>query len=777
MNFSAARRGNFKFSCLRKTFFSVYSTILQTTQSTNFMTEVSDQQTFNLMQSATAAQQSIEPNFRRDFEDGAPQLPENLRALDALSRNFLWSWRASGAALFREIDSQLWERCEQNARSFLKRVGGVRLWQMANDAGFVERLQSFENDFNKYISEPPNSFGDITAENPVAYFCAEYGVHNSLPIYSGGLGILAGDHLKSASDMNVPLVAVGLFYRFGYFRQKIAHDGWQEEKYLDSFAGELALEPVFDVNGERILTSVKMRGRTVFARAWLARVGRISLYLLDTNVEENVETDRLITGHLYGGDAATRVVQEKILGIGGVRLLRKLNVQPSVYHLNEGHSAFLTLELAREFLIENEGASFNDAVKAVREQCVFTTHTPVAAGNDTFAPELIESCFDEHFISALKISKDELIALGRTNPEDKAEWFGMTPLAVRLTRSANGVSEKHGAVSRSLWLKMFPEKGSADEVPISFVTNGVHAPTWIAPTFQKLYETHLGANWTEILRDETAWRAAIEKIPDAEIWQTHRLLKRLLISFVRQKLYSAQTGLHDTINENENPRSLLDPEVLTVGFARRVAEYKRWDLLMSDTERLLKLVNDERRPVQFVFAGKAHPQDTSGKLVLQNLMSFGTASNWQKRAAFVEDYDQEVARYLVQGVDVWLNVPRRPLEASGTSGQKAAMNGALNFSILDGWWIEGCNGENGFSIGNTDEDGDEKTIDAEDAASLYRVLETQIVPEFYETDAESGLPSKWIRRMKNALATLTPQFSSDRMLKDYIEKIYLADGY
>ncbi len=741
------------------------------------MTEVSDQQTFNLMQSATAAQQSIEPNFRRDFEDGAPQLPENLRALDALSRNFLWSWRASGAALFREIDSQLWERCEQNARSFLKRVGGVRLWQMANDAGFVEKLQSFENDFNKYISEPPNSFGDITAENPVAYFCAEYGVHNSLPIYSGGLGILAGDHLKSASDMNVPLVAVGLFYRFGYFRQKIAHDGWQEEKYLDSFAGELALEPVFDVNGERILTSVKMRGRTVFARAWLARVGRISLYLLDTNVEENVETDRLITGHLYGGDAATRVVQEKILGIGGVRLLRKLNVQPSVYHLNEGHSAFLTLELAREFLIENETANFDDAVEAVRGQCVFTTHTPVAAGNDTFAPELIESCFDEHFISALKISKDELIALGRTTPEDKAEWFGMTPLAVRLTRSANGVSEKHGAVSRSLWLKMFPEKGSADEVPISFVTNGVHAPTWIAPTFQKLYETHLGANWTEILRDETAWRAAIEKIPDAEIWQTHRLLKRLLISFVRQKLYSAQTGLHDTINENENPRSLLDPEVLTVGFARRVAEYKRWDLLMSDTERLLKLVNDERRPVQFVFAGKAHPQDTSGKLVLQNLMSFGTASNWQKRAAFVEDYDQEVARYLVQGVDVWLNVPRRPLEASGTSGQKAAMNGALNFSILDGWWIEGCNGENGFSIGNTDEDGDEKTIDAEDAASLYRVLETQIVPEFYETDAESGLPSKWIRRMKNALATLTPQFSSDRMLKDYIEKIYLADGY
>jgi starch phosphorylase len=572
--------------------------------------------------------------------------------------------------------------------------------------------------------------------------------------------------------MNVPLVAIGLMYRFGYFRQKIAHDGWQEEKYLDSFAGELALKPVLDENGERIFVMVHMRGREVFAQAWLAKIGRISLYLLDTNLEKNGEVDRLITGHLYGGNAETRVVQEKVLGIGGVRLLRRLKIAPSVYHLNEGHSAFLTLELAREFLEQNKDKNFSDAVKDVRQNCVFTTHTPVAAGNDTFAPELIEACFDENFVNALKISKEELVGLGRTNAEDKSEWFGMTPLAIRLTRSANGVSEKHGEVSRELWLKMFPEKALAAEVPISFVTNGVHAPTWIAPSFQKLYEKNVGANWTQILNDETKWRDSIEKIPDAEIWKTHKLLKQLLISFIRQKVYSTQTGLHDTINENEDTRTLFDADVLTIGFARRIAAYKRWNLLMTDLERLLKLVDDAERPVQFVFAGKAHPQDRTAKEVLQNLMTLGNTSNWQKRAVFIEDYDQEVARYLVQGVDVWLNVPRRPLEASGTSGQKVAMNGGLNLSILDGWWIEGYNGENGFSIGTLeDKNSDEKTIDTEDAESLYRVLEQDVVPDYYEKD-ENGLPQKWIRRMKNALITLTPQFSSDRMLKDYIEKIY-----
>ena len=430
------------------------------------------------------------------------------------------------------------------------------------------------------------------------------------------------------------------------------------------------------------------------------------------------------------------------------------------------------MELAREFLTENEEANFSDAVSAVREKCVFTTHTPVAAGNDTFPLEQIEGCFDGEFIKALKISKEELFALGRTNPNDEKEWFGMTPLAIRMTRSANGVSEKHGEVSRELWLKMFPEKAEAAEVPITFVTNGVHAPTWIAPTFQKLYEQNIGANWTEVLRDQTAWRAGIEKIPDAEIWKTHLSLKHLLIAFIRQKTFSKETGLHDTINEHEDTRRLFSADVLTIGFARRVAAYKRWNLLLSDLERLLKMIPDAEKPVQFVFAGKAHPQDATGKALLQKLMSLEN-SDWQSRAVFIEDYDQEVARYLVQGVDVWLNVPRRPMEASGTSGQKSAMNGGLNLSILDGWWIEGYNETNGFAIGDLSEEDDE-TMDAKDAESLYQVLETEVIPAFYAKD-ENGLQGEWIRRMKDALATLSPQFSSDRMLKDYIEKIYLNE--
>ena len=733
------------------------------------MKEISSE-TFTNMQPAFG----IEPEqtFKNNF-NFRRELPENLQFLETLSWNFFWSWKPDGAKLFRELAPTLWEECEQNPRVMLKKVKGLQLWQKANEADYVAKLNRFAEEFENYHAQPAKSFGKITAENPAAYFCAEYGIHNSLPIYSGGLGILAGDHLKSASDLNVPLVAVGLFYRYGYFRQKIAHDGYQEEKYVDSFNNPLALQPVLNENGARILIMVHIRGREVFAQAWLAKIGRISLYLLDTNVPENKEVDRLITGHLYGGDTETRIVQEKILGIGGVRLLRELNINPSVYHLNEGHSAFLTLELAREFLAENKDASFTDAVSAVKEKCVFTTHTPVEAGNDNFPPEQIRNCFSKDFIESLKINEEELFALGRTNPDDAQEWFGMTPLAVRLTRSANGVSEKHGEVSRDLWLKMFPEDTQAEDVPITHITNGVHAPTWVAPAFQTLYEKHIGKNWAEILHNETAWREAIEKIPDAEIWNTHRLIKQLLIAFIRLKTFSKETGLHETINEHENTNKLFSPDILTIGFARRIAAYKRWNLILSDLDRFLKIIGDTEKPVQFVFAGKAHPQDRGAKKLLQNLLSLDENSEWQKRAVFIEDYDQEVARYLVQGVDVWMNVPRRPLEASGTSGQKVAMNGGLNFSILDGWWIEGYNEINGFSIGVL-RDEDEKSqeeIDAEDAESLYQVLKNEIIPAFYEKD-KNGMQSEWIRRMKNALITLTPQFSSDRMVKDYIEKIY-----
>ena len=731
------------------------------------MQENSSESVQNMLQAVSL---QTEQSYRSDFFFNR-EIPENLQALDRISWNYFWSWQPAGAALFRDLEPSLWEKCEQNPRLFLKNISQLRLWQKSLDENYVERLNDFARLFDEYVAQSPQNFGAVTTENPAAYFCAEYGVHNSLPNYSGGLGILAGDHLKSASDLNVPLVAVGLLYRYGYFRQKIAHDGWQEERYLDVFDSELALKPALDENGERITVSVNIRGREVFAQGWLAEIGRIKLYLLDTNLPQNADVDRLITGHLYGGDAETRIVQEEVLGIGGVRFLRRLNYQPSVFHLNEGHSAFLTLELVRENLANNTESNFEQAVSVVREQCVFTTHTPVAAGNDEFSPEKLRECFDKDFLAALKISEQEFFALGRTKKDDEKQWFGMTPLALRMCRSANGVSEKHGEVSRDLWLKMFADKTSADEVPITHITNGVHAPTWIAPVFQNLFEKHIGANWAETVRDEKAWRAGVEKISDAEIWQAHLQLKNLLVSFIRQKTLSKETGLHETINEHEDTRQLFSPNVLTIGFARRLAAYKRWNLILSDLERLLRLVDDAERPVQFVFAGKAHPQDRSGKQLLQNLMSINNDSNWQNRAVFVEDYDQEVARYLVQGVDVWLNVPRRPLEASGTSGQKVAMNGGLNFSILDGWWIEGYNGDNGFSIGDLKEEGDEKEIDREDAESLYAVLENEIVPAYYAVD-ENGLQSEWIRRMKNALVTLTPQFSSDRMVLDYVRKIY-----
>ncbi|HZH34270.1 MAG TPA: alpha-glucan family phosphorylase [Pyrinomonadaceae bacterium] len=687
------------------------------------------------------------------------ELPFNLQALETLSKNLWWSWTSDGASVFRNLDPHLWEQTEQNPRRLLQEISALRLWQAAADAAFVGRVENLASRFEDYLAQDFQSFGSdrkITPENPVAYFCAEYGVHNSLPLYSGGLGILAGDHLKSASDLRLPLVAIGLFYRFGYFRQKMSADGYQLEDYQESKAENLAIAPVLDANGERVKVSIRMRGRDVAAQAWLAEVGRVKLYLLDTNIEENDEIDRLITGHLYGGDKETRVVQEMLLGIGGVRLLRKLNIEPSVFHLNEGHSAFLTLELAREQTGSERKLSFADAVEEIRQKCVFTTHTPIAAGNDEFSAEMVEKCFDVEFFDALGLSFADFLALGRTNPANEHEWFGMTPLSIRMCRSSNGVSRKHGEVSRSLWQKMFAP-AHLDDVPITHVTNGVHAPTWIAPALKNLYEKHFGADWAQFLESEEIWTQKIERISDEEIWRVHNLLKNSLVAFVRQK----------------HGETLFDPAALTIGFARRVAGYKRWNLILSEPERLLDLIDTAERPVQFIFAGKAHPQDLQAKAVLQQIVASKAHSTWARRAVFLEDYDQEVARYLVQGVDVWLNVPRRPLEASGTSGEKVAMNGGLNFSILDGWWIEGYDGMNGWAIGDEHAiESDEKDVDVRDASALYSTLETEIVPEFYERD-DAGLPRKWITRMRRALENLTPQFSSDRMVRDYINQIYL----
>ena len=698
-------------------------------------------------------------------------LPMPLRDLERIAMNFYWSWQPDGVDLFRTIDPALWDESEQNPQKFLSSVSQLRLWQKANDAEYLDALTSFRTKFDEYMSEPPqDEENGPTSANPTAYFCAEYGIHNSLPIYSGGLGILAGYHLKSASDMNVPLVAVGLLYRYGYFRQRVGHDGWQQESYTNIFSSGLALEPVNGPSGERLKVSVHIRGREVKSQAWLVQVGRIKLYLLDTNVTENNEIDRMITGHLYGGNTETRIVQEKVLGIGGVRLLRKLGVDPHVFHLNEGHSAFLTLELAHEYLAANPDASFEEAQDAIKQKCVFTTHTPVSAGNDAFPVNELLPCFSAQYIEELKLSPDEFLGLGRIDPGDGNEPFGMTPFALRMSRTANGVSAKHGEVSRGLWIDMFSQNIELNDVPITHVTNGVHPPTWVAPGFQSLYEERLGKDWHRLIGDPNAWATAIDLIPNEEFWRVHNNLKHLLIAFIRERTRVKETGDADTIHEHRDTRSLCSPDVLTIGFARRVAAYKRWNLITSDLQRLLRLVDDPARPVQFVFAGKAHPQDWTAKQILQQLVSINHDSNWQSRAVFIEDYDQEVARYLVHGVDVWMNVPRRPHEASGTSGMKAAMNGVLNFSILDGWWIEGYNGGNGFGIGSLDVE-DDSQMDIEDAAALYDTLENKLIPAFYSR-GENGLPNDWIAMMKNSIATLTPQFSSDRMVRDYLDRIY-----
>ena len=704
--------------------------------------------------------------FRNDFAL-TRELPPELEALEQLSMNFVWSWRPDAAELFRELDSELWDRVEQHPRALLNRVSELRLLQKAGDRDYVSKLESVTSSVDEYLSvgaEPENA--------RIAYFCAEYGIHNSLPIYSGGLGILAGDHLKSASDLNLPLTAVGLLYRHGYFRQDIDHEGWQQEHYSDLFSTDLALDPVTDDAGERIKVSVTIRGRKVFAQAWSAKVGRIRLFLLDTFLPENNDVDRLITGHLYGGGTETRVVQEQILGIGGVRLLRALGIRPDVFHLNEGHSAFLSLELATEYLRENTNADFHRAAAAVREQCVFTTHTPVAAGNDVFPGELLKKTFSAEYIGSLGISEEEFLALGRVDPLDTSEPFGMTPFALRMSRAANGVSEMHGKVSSVLWQGMY-DQGVR---PIGYVTNGVHPPTWIAPEFQRAYGESIGPEWDRLISGGPGekWAEAMGKLSDEELWSIHQRLKSLLIAFIRERILRGDTGPQNTINERQSTAGLFSGDVLTIGFARRVAQYKRWELIFSDVERLLKIIDNNERPVQFVFAGKAHPQDDTAKEILRELMSINHDSGWQDRAVFIQDYDQEVARYLVHGVDVWMNVPRRPHEASGTSGMKAAMNGVLNFSVLDGWWIEGFDGTNGFSIGDLTEFDDDEEVDRIESERLYSTLEDEVIPLYYDRDG-SGLPRRWISMMRSAISSLTPAFSSDRMVQDYMKQAYLLD--
>ena len=699
-------------------------------------------------------------------------LPAPLLPLERLAWNYWWSWAADGASVFRDLDSEIWEECEHNPRKLLAKTSPFRLAEAATDPVYLERVQHLDESFQAYMASRPHwqhEANTITLEHPVAYFCAEFGVHTSLPLYSGGLGILAGDHLKSASDLGLPLVAIGLLYRYGYFRQRLRNDGWQEEHYGETFPNDLPIHLVRNADNTPMRIGVLIRERNVLAQVWRADVGRVPLYLLDTNIPENVETDRWVTGHLYGGDRETRIVQEMLLGIGGVRLLRKLGIAPCVFHLNEGHSAFLTLELTRE-VIQSEGKPLQVAMHAVKRQCVFTTHTPVAAGNDEFDAPLVLRAFGPGYLKELGLTEDEFIAMGRVDPTNKTERFGLTPLAIRMSRSTNGVSRKHGEVSRALWQKLWTTR-KLEEIPISYITNGVHAPTWVAPPLRYLLEKYVGDDWETKLRNENVWSEAVGKIPDDELWAAHVRLKERLVAFVRYRTAQSRITAGEKADYIEAANTTFDPAALTIGFARRVAGYKRWNLILTDQQRLLRLINNAERPVQFVFAGKAHPQDEGSKLVLQQLAQWKYDPAVRQRAVFLEDYDQEIARQLVQSVDVWMNVPRRPQEASGTSGEKVAMNGGLNLSILDGWWMEGYDGTNGFAIGNGANDASVAEIDAVDAESLYRTLETEVVPLFYHRETD-GLPHNWIAMMKRAIQTLAPKYNSDRMVEEYARKIY-----
>ena len=588
-----------------------------------------------------------------------------------------------------------------------------------------------------------------------------------MPVYSGGLGILSGDHLKSASDLGLPLVGVGLMYREGYFRQYLNVDGWQQERYPENDFFNLPLIPETTTQGQPVLISVPMPGREVSARIWRIQVGRVPLYLLDTNIAQNNADDRQITARLYGGDHDMRIRQEMILGIGGIRALRAIGKPPTVCHMNEGHSAFCGLERIR-VKMEKHGVDFATAREAVQAGTCFTTHTPVPAGNDIFQTSLVEHYFSS-YLPALKVDKQEFLGLGRQNPRDQNESFCMTVLAIRLSNTSNGVSRLHGQVSRKMWKAIWPELPEA-EIPISSITNGVHTRTWLAAEMGQLYERYLGVQWEERPTDHSVWKR-VENIPNAELWRTHERRRERLVAFARMRLKEQLVRRGAPPAEVARADEVLDPDTLTLGFARRFATYKRGTLLFRNLERLASIINNKDRPVQIIFAGKAHPRDHGGKELIAEIIHLSRRPDFRRRIVFIEDYDINVARYLVQGVDVWVNNPRRPLEASGTSGMKVCVNGGINMSILDGWWCEAYAGDNGWAIGAGEEYTDLTYQDDVESRAAYDLLEQEIVPQFYNRSSD-GLPRGWLKMMKRAMSTVCPVFNTSRMVQEYTEKCY-----
>lgn len=702
-----------------------------------------------------------------------PKLPEALAPLRDLAFNLWFAWNDDIARLFTRMDMRLWRECDGNPVMFLNRVPQKTLEMMAHDEGYVARVREVRSQLEEYLSSSHCAveFPDTGKGHPaVAYFSLEYGTSPSLPIYSGGLGILAGDHLKSSSDLNIPLVGVGLAYRNGYFRQYLTPDGWQQERYPDYDFEQMPIQLLRDDNGSELTVTVDLAGQECHARIWRADIGRIPLYLLDTNYEANPEHVRSLTMRLYGGDLEHRVQQEILLGIGGLRALRKLGINPHVTHMNEGHSAFVGLERIRTFMHEDH-LPFEAAMEMTASSSIFTTHTPVPAGNDRFPADLMERYF-AGYAQQLGLAFKVFLALGRENPMDDAEHFCMTVLALKLSRINNGVSKLHGKVSRNMWKRVWPQY-SVEDIPIGAVTNGVHAPSWVAAELAELFDRYVGPHWREESDSAKVWEQ-IDTISDAELWRTHERLRARLVDFVRQRLRGQLMAKGVRRRALEIAEEVLDPDVLTIGFARRFATYKRANLILQDTERLLKLLHNKERPIQFIIAGKAHPKDNEGKKLIQDLVSLCRSGDCRHNLIFIEDYDMEVAERLVQGCDVWLNNPRVPLEACGTSGMKAMVNGVLNLSTLDGWWAEAYRSDNsvGWAIGRGETYDDLEYQDFVESQTLYNLLENEVIPLFYER-SHGNIPRAWVSKMRNAFKECGPAFNSHRMVVDYARDSYL----
>jgi starch phosphorylase len=700
---------------------------------------------------------------------GLPPLPERIGRLHELPLDLWWSWNNSAREVFRSLDYPLWRATAHNPVRMLRIVPQGTLELAAQDLHFMALYDKALADLDAARSAADTwwarTFPGVGAQS-IAYFSAEFALHQSLPIYAGGLGVLAGDHCKEASDLGVPLIGIGFMYPQGYFHQHVSAEGWQEESYEKLNWADAPIEPATNAAGQPCIVAVPLGDRSVLVAVWRVRLGRAKLYLLDTDLEENAPWDRQLSARLYGGDREMRVQQEIILGIGGVRVLRALGSAPTVFHLNEGHAGFVVLQRIREYI--DEGKSFDEALEEVRRTTIFTTHTPVPAGHDAFPFHMVE----KHLAGGwgpLGDLRSRFLALGEYDNGGGSQ-FNMTALALRSAGSVNAVSQLHGEVTRAMWAPIWPGK-PLDQLPVASITNGVHAPTWISSELAALFERHLGKHWVDRHDDPQFWDRVLE-IPDEELWNVRSSLRRHLFSFIRERARRLWADDRVSAGRALAAGPLLDSNALTIGFARRFTGYKRPSLIFHDAERLARILNAPGRPVQIVFAGKAHPADDTGKHHLQGVYRRALDPTFAGRVAFVEDYDLHVAHFLVQGCDVWLNNPRKPLEASGTSGMKACMNGVPQLSIGDGWWAEGYNGRNGWLIDGLSSSNDEAAIDHADADALYRLLETEIVPTFYDRN-ERQIPSRWVRIVKEAIRSVTPTFSTRRMVKDYVVNMYM----